>query len=100
MALFRDVRNAVFLRQQLLEGNGHYEYAFIDANVVSTRFILKGQRWGLSFLNIRPLGIFLHFLFSLKSNCGEEAVEIKVVEADEADLPMDPLYDPCIGRRV
>ena len=44
VALFRDIRNAGFLRQQLLEGNGHYEYAFIDANVVSTLFILKGQR--------------------------------------------------------
>lgn len=35
VALFRHVRNAVFLRQQLLEGNGEYEYAFIDADVVS-----------------------------------------------------------------
>jgi hypothetical protein len=36
-ALFRDVKNASFLHQQLLAGNSHFEYAFIDASVVSTR---------------------------------------------------------------
>lgn len=35
VALFRDVKNAPFLQQQLLEGNTEYEYAFIDASVVS-----------------------------------------------------------------
>jgi EKC/KEOPS complex subunit CGI121/TPRKB len=36
-ALFRDVKNASFLHQQLLAGNSDFEYAFIDASVVSTR---------------------------------------------------------------
>lgn len=34
VALFKDVKNAPFLRQQLLEGNTDYEYAFLDAAVV------------------------------------------------------------------
>ncbi len=35
MALFRDVKNAAFLHQQLLAGNTSFEYALIDASVVS-----------------------------------------------------------------
>ena len=35
-ALFRDVRNAAFLRQQLVEANAEYEYAFLDASAVSS----------------------------------------------------------------
>lgn len=36
VALFRDVQNAVFLHQQLLARNPEFEYAFIDASVVSS----------------------------------------------------------------
>ncbi|KAM0438502.1 hypothetical protein ACHAPT_001251 [Fusarium lateritium] len=36
VALFRDVRNAAFLHQQLLGRNSDFEYAFIDASVVSS----------------------------------------------------------------
>jgi len=35
VALFRDVKNASFLHQQLLAGNTDFEYALIDASVVS-----------------------------------------------------------------
>lgn len=91
MGLFRDVQNAKFLRQQLLEGNGEYEYAFIDADVVSIGFIFEawvGQRkeknkahkelrrgWG-------QIGIF-------------EADLIMVLWS-----PLDCLYDPCVGWRI
>lgn len=34
MALFTDVTNADFLRQQLLNGNTAFEYAFLDASLV------------------------------------------------------------------
>jgi EKC/KEOPS complex subunit CGI121/TPRKB len=34
-ALFRNVKNASFLHQQLLAGNKDFEYALIDASVVS-----------------------------------------------------------------
>jgi EKC/KEOPS complex subunit CGI121/TPRKB len=33
-ALFRDVKNSAFLRQQLLESNTDFEYAFLDATSV------------------------------------------------------------------
>ncbi len=35
VALFRDLRNASYLRQQLLNGKSEFEYALIDASVVS-----------------------------------------------------------------
>ncbi len=35
VALYQDLKNAPFLRQQLLDGNSEYEYALIDASVVS-----------------------------------------------------------------
>lgn len=40
VALFRDVRNAAFLHQQLLGRNPDFEYAFIDASVVISRLQL------------------------------------------------------------
>lgn len=53
MGLFQDVRNARFLRQQLLDGNGDFEYAFIDAEVVSKSFFDFGPGFwdvGLDFV--------------------------------------------------
>lgn len=35
LALFKNVQNAAFLRDQLLAGNAKFEYAFIDATTVS-----------------------------------------------------------------
>ncbi|MCJ1313709.1 hypothetical protein MMC25_007388 [Agyrium rufum] len=41
VALYKDLSNAKFLRQQLLEGNTDFEYAFIDAtSVISPRHLL------------------------------------------------------------
>ncbi|KAL5361929.1 EKC/KEOPS complex subunit cgi121 [Aspergillus floccosus] len=37
VALYRDVQNAPFLRQQLISGNAGFEYAFIDASMVLSR---------------------------------------------------------------
>ncbi|KAF7119248.1 hypothetical protein CNMCM5793_008996 [Aspergillus hiratsukae] len=37
IALYRDVKNSPFLRQQLLSGNADFEYAFIDASMVLSR---------------------------------------------------------------
>jgi EKC/KEOPS complex subunit CGI121/TPRKB len=36
VALFKDVTNAAFLRQQLIQGNTDFEYAFLDATSVKT----------------------------------------------------------------
>ncbi|KAK2810826.1 hypothetical protein FQN50_002649 [Emmonsiellopsis sp. PD_5] len=41
VALYRDLQNAQFLREQLLAGNTEFEYAFIDAStILSTTHIL------------------------------------------------------------
>ena len=37
VCLFKNVKNAPFLRRQLLEGNAEFEYAFLDARVLLTR---------------------------------------------------------------
>jgi len=37
IALFRDLRNAAFLREQLLSGNSAFEYAFVDASMIFSR---------------------------------------------------------------
>lgn len=34
VALYKDLQNASFLREQLLSGNTEFEYAFIDASMV------------------------------------------------------------------
>ncbi|KAM6480474.1 kinase binding protein CGI-121-domain-containing protein [Trichoderma sp. SZMC 28011] len=40
LALFRNVRNAAFLHQQLLARNAEFEYAFIDASTIVSRMHL------------------------------------------------------------
>ena len=37
IALYTDLQNASFLRDQLLRGNSDFEYAFVDASVVSKK---------------------------------------------------------------
>ena len=44
VALFTQVTNAGFLRQQLLDGNTDFEYAFLDASSVCVRLYLGFQR--------------------------------------------------------
>ena len=38
VALYRDLKNASFLKQQLVAGNTDFEYAFIDASMVCLAF--------------------------------------------------------------
>lgn len=60
IALFRNVRNASFLHQQLLGRNTDFEYAFIDASVVSAlipsshRSDFLGPSDGLEHASKRP----------------------------------------------
>jgi hypothetical protein len=44
-ALFTSVTNAPFLHQQLLDGNTDFEYALIDASVVSAAQIFPFHIW-------------------------------------------------------
>ena len=41
VALFRDVKNSAFLRQQLLAGNADFEYAMVDASLVREYLMLS-----------------------------------------------------------
>jgi EKC/KEOPS complex subunit CGI121/TPRKB len=38
VALFKDVKNAGYLRSQLLEANPDFDYAFLDAEMVGSKF--------------------------------------------------------------
>lgn len=48
VALYQDVKNAVFLRQQLLAGNPEFEYALIDASMVGAQSTYAYSRWPIS----------------------------------------------------
>jgi hypothetical protein len=54
VALFEGLKNARFLRKQLLEGNTDFEYAFIDAKTVR-QIVNPNQQWGRK-LTIRRTG--------------------------------------------
>ena len=43
VALFKDVSNAAFLRKQLLEANPDFDYAFLDAQMVSKISIFQAH---------------------------------------------------------
>lgn len=55
VALFRDLKNAVYLRQQLLDGNTDFEYALIDANVVSESSVPCWEQSVASILDLARL---------------------------------------------
>ena len=61
LALFRDLENASFLRQQLLAGNAEYDYALIDASVVCTGEARAAERSNPPRLS-RPLMLWQPFL--------------------------------------
>jgi hypothetical protein len=47
VALYRNVQNSAFLRQQLLAGNAEFEYALIDASLVGApKFVSYVERNG------------------------------------------------------
>lgn len=61
VALYRDLNNAKFLREQLISGNAEFEYAFIDASMVSADrergvFLLQADGMKGSIPNTRFVG--------------------------------------------
>lgn len=62
VALFRDLKNAVYLRQQLLDGNTDFEYALIDANVVSESLVLCREQAVASIFDLAPTRMSLDAL--------------------------------------
>lgn len=55
VALFKDVKNATYLRSQLLEANPDFDYAFLDAEMVR---------------NTVPCGVLLFLVPSLVISIG------------------------------
>ncbi|MCJ1467319.1 hypothetical protein MMC07_005943 [Pseudocyphellaria aurata] len=90
VGLFQDVQNAGYLRQQLLNGNGQYEYAFIDADViVSTTHALAGVfRAANDYGNerIRSRNVHSEIVFALGPNNNvSSSVAIKFVSLDNQE---------------
>ncbi|KEQ96474.1 hypothetical protein AUEXF2481DRAFT_3965 [Aureobasidium subglaciale EXF-2481] len=77
VGLFKDVKNATFLRQQLLAGNADFEYAFLDASVVLSRrhFLAASFRGINDFSSKRMKSHNVHseivFSFSPNNNIAE-----------------------------
>lgn len=72
IALYRDVQNASFLRQQLLQGNPEYEYAFIDAStIISPNHLLAAVfRAANDYLNkrLKSRNVHSEIVFALSPN--------------------------------
>jgi hypothetical protein len=64
VALFKDVKNAEFLRSQLLAANPDFDYAFLDATMVSGVLISMFAR---ALLVTRPLSVVFIILQTLHS---------------------------------
>lgn len=60
-ALYRNVQNAPYLREQLLTGNADFEYAFIDASMV-------GHRSFRQFLDLMPGRFYQGLMRSQRSS--------------------------------
>lgn len=52
VALYTDLQNASFLRDQLLQGNPDFEYALIDASVVRRTTSIYSRHYLLQLLQI------------------------------------------------
>ncbi|SLM37718.1 protein cgi121 [Lasallia pustulata] len=72
VALYQDVKNAVFLRQQLLAGNAEFEYALIDASmIISTTHVLAAVfRAANDLLNdrLKSRNVHSEIVFALSPN--------------------------------
>ena len=72
LALFADVQNAQFLRQQLLDGNREFEYAFIDASMlVSATHVLDACFRAVNDLihnRLRSRNVHSEIVFGLGTN--------------------------------
>ncbi|PMD61489.1 CGI-121-domain-containing protein [Hyaloscypha bicolor E] len=72
IALYRDITNASFLQQQLLDGNTNFEYALIDAGVVVSKIhALAAAYRAVSDLlenRLRSRNVHSEIVFSLSPN--------------------------------
>lgn len=72
MGLFKDVKNAAFLRKQLLEGNAEFEYAFLDtASILSRNHVLAACFRAVNDLlndRLKSRNVHSEIVFSLSPN--------------------------------
>ncbi|KAH0847763.1 hypothetical protein FOPE_01059 [Fonsecaea pedrosoi] len=72
VAMYTDVQNAPFLKEQLLAGNSEFEYAFIDAKmVVSTTHVLAAAFRAMNdYLSerLKSRNVHSEIVFSLSPN--------------------------------
>ncbi|KAF2404362.1 CGI-121-domain-containing protein [Trichodelitschia bisporula] len=72
ISLFADVANAPFLRQQLLEGNSAFEYAFLDAStIISVNHVLAAVFRAVNDLlhgRLKSRNVHSEIVFSLSPN--------------------------------
>ena len=82
--LFQKVRNAAFLRRQLLEGNSDFEYAFLDASVLlSRRHVFAACFKAVSdMLNgrLKSRNVHAEIVFSLSPNNNVNGISISPVQ--------------------
>ncbi|KAL1958422.1 hypothetical protein VTO42DRAFT_4523 [Malbranchea cinnamomea] len=69
VALYQDLKNASFLREQLLSGNAEFEYAFIDASLIlsTTHALAAAFRAVNDYVNkrLRSKNVHSEIVFSL-----------------------------------
>ncbi|KAI4952666.1 hypothetical protein J4E91_003138 [Alternaria rosae] len=100
VALFKDVKNASFLRRQLLEANPEFDYAFLDASMIlSPHHLLSATFLALhahltNRAKTRTPHSELVFRLSPNNNIGESYKKFGITDATTAliavKLPLSP----------
>ncbi|EXJ61585.1 hypothetical protein A1O7_02013 [Cladophialophora yegresii CBS 114405] len=102
VAVYTDLENAPFLKEQLLAGNADFEYAFIDANmVVSTKHVLAAAFRAMNdYLHDRLKSRNVHsetvFSLSPNNNIGEAFRRFGVSETTKNLLVLKVATSPEI----
>lgn len=72
ICLVKDVQNANFLRQQLLDGNTEFEYAFLDATILLSRNHILAACFralnDLTYDRLKSRNVHSEIVFSLSPN--------------------------------
>lgn len=105
--LFKDVQNAAFLRQQLLDGNQEFEYAFLDASVLLSRnHVLAACFRAVNDVNngrMRSRNVHSEIVFALSPNNNVRDLHLPTLQLQHsqiviADTPADCRSLPSVWR--
>jgi EKC/KEOPS complex subunit CGI121/TPRKB len=102
VALYRDVENAPFLKEQLLAGNTDFQYAFIDASMIlSTRHVLAATFRAMNDylcerLKSRNIHSEIVFCLSPNNNIGEAFRRYGVSDTSKSLVVIKVSIDPSI----